>query len=84
MQFVRDIIRQKVLLSFTKLLVPGSPELSGWLQGAVLKNMQAACSGWLSCELSVLVAGSWGLDIKGEFESLSRSVIISRGPTYPL
>ena len=64
--------------------MPGSPELGGWLQGAVLKNMQAACSGWLSCELSVLVAGSWGLDIKGEFVTVDHGVIISRAPTYPL
>ena len=33
--------------------------LGGWLQGAVLKKRQAACSGWLGCVLSVLVAGNY-------------------------
>ena len=39
---------------------------------------------WPSMVYPVLVAGRWDLDIKGEFESLSRSMIISRAPTYPL
>ena len=39
---------------------------------------------WSIMVYPVLVAGRWDLDIKGEFESLSRSVIISRAPTYPL
>ena len=34
--------------------------------------------------LSVLVAGRWGLDIKGEFVTVDHGVIISRAPTYPL
>ena len=33
---------------------------------------------------SVLVAGRWGLDIKGEFVTVDHGVIISRAPTYPL
>ena len=33
---------------------------------------------------SVLVAGIWGLDIKGEFVTVDHGVIISRVPTYPI
>ena len=39
---------------------------------------------WSIMVYPVLVAGRWGLDIKGEFESLSGSIIILRTPTYPL
>ena len=46
-----------------------------------MKKRQAACSGWLGCVLSVLVAGRWGLDIKGEFVTVDHGVIISRAPT---
>ena len=49
-----------------------------------MKKRQAACSGWLGCVLFVLVAGRWGLDIKGEFVTVDHGVIISRAPTYPL
>ena len=48
-----------------------------------MKKRQAAYGGWLGCVLSVLVAGRWGLDIKGEFVTVDHGVIISRGPTYP-
>ena len=39
---------------------------------------------WPSMVYPVLVAGRWDLNIKGEFESVARHSIISRGPTYPL
>ena len=36
------------------------------------------------CVLSVLVAGRWGLDIKGEFVTVDHDDIISGVPTCPL
>ena len=79
-QFARDRNRQKVLLQNLRSCWSEGCELGGWLRGAVLKKRRAACSEWLGWELSVLVVGRWGLNIKGEFETLARTIIILRAP----
>ena len=52
--------------------------------GAVLKKRHAAFGGWLGWVLAELVVGRWDLDIKGEFETEPRNIVIPRAPTYPL
>ena len=49
----------------------------------VLKNVHFLACPLPSSGFPVPAVGRWDLNIKGEFETLPRSSIILRGPTYP-